>query len=274
MAWHDNPLIGLDFETTGVDPLRDLPVQVAFVWCDGKGGRSKWVWLVDPGCEIPEAAIEVHGISSARARAEGRSLDETAHRVHQALANAAREGVPLVAMNASFDVTIAACMFARAGLPLLDWDLVIDPLVIDRRVDKYRKGKRRLDALCEHYGICLEGAHDAGHDAAAAVSLAREIGRRWPEAGELDAEELTIFQRAWHYAWAEDFHDWCVNEGRPGLGTEDYLWPVRGLVGAGIPGGAAGGGLSGQSSSESRTTSMSSSVERGLTMAMRMATSP
>ncbi|MGO9557913.1 MAG: exonuclease domain-containing protein [Acidimicrobiales bacterium] len=231
MAWFDSPLIGLDFETTGVDPLTDLPVQVALVWCDGQGRRRRAVWLVDPGCEIPEAAIEIHGISNAKARAEGISLEHTAYVVHRCLLRAAREGVPLVAMNASFDVTIAACLFARAGLPSLPWDLVIDPLVIDRRVDKYRKGKRRLDALCETYGVRLDGAHDAGQDAEAALSLAREIGRRWPEAGDLDPEELTIFQRAWQHTWAAEFNDWCITEGRPGLSPEEYRWPVRSVTG-------------------------------------------
>jgi DNA polymerase-3 subunit epsilon len=259
MAWYDSPLIGLDFETTGVDPTSDLPVQVALVWCDGRGGRQRAAWLVNPGCEIPEEAIAVHGISTERACREGISLEHTAYRVHRELLKAAREGVPLVAMNASFDVTIAACLFARAGLPALSWDLVIDPLVIDRRVDKYRKGKRRLDALCETYGIHLENAHDAGHDAEAAVSLAREIGRRWPEAGTLDPEELTVFQRAWQHNWAVDFNDWCISEGRPGLSPEEYFWPVRAVA---------------QPPSESRTMSTSLSVDCGLTTAMRMATSP
>ncbi|MHB1988503.1 MAG: exonuclease domain-containing protein [Acidimicrobiales bacterium] len=273
MAWHDSPLIGLDFETTGVDPLNDLPVQVALVWCDGSGGRQSAVFLVDPGMEIPEAAIAVHGISTERARREGRSLCETAYIVHRELAKAARENIPLVAMNASFDVTIAESLFARVGLSDLSWHLVIDPLVIDRRVDKYRKGKRRLDALCETYGIRLEAAHDAGHDAEAAISLAREIGRRWPEAGCLDAEELTICQRAWHHAWAEGFNDWCVREGRPELSPADYLWPVRAPAHVAAATGERDLG-SLQSPSEARTMSTSSGVDRGLTMARRMATSP
>lgn len=265
MAWHDSPLLGLDFETTGVDPLEDLPVQAALVWCDGAGGRRSAVFLVDPGREIPPGAVAVHGISSERARREGRSLEEAAHIVHRELSKAACEGVPLVAMNASFDVTIAECLFARAGLAPLDWRLVIDPLVIDRRVDRYRKGKRRLDALCDTYGVPLERAHDAGADAAAALSLAREIGRRWPEVGRLDPEELTLCQQAWHHAWAEDFHSWCEREGRAGLEPEEYLWPVRRRPEA---------ALASHPASESSTMSMSSGCERGLTTAMRMAVSP
>jgi DNA polymerase-3 subunit epsilon len=257
-SWHDGPLVGLDFETTGVDPLTDVPVQAALVWCDGSRRIPRTAsWLVDPQREIPEAAIAVHGISTERARTEGLPMGVTARVVHRELSKAASEGVPIVAMNASFDVTIAATLFERAGLPPLAWRFVIDPLVIDRRVDRYRKGKRRLDALCGHYGISFEGAHDAGHDARAAVALAREIGRRHPEAGLLDPEELTHFQRAWHYDWAVEFSQWCEREGRPSLDPNEYLWPVRG-----------------QSPSVPSTTSMSSSVVRGLTMASRIAAAP
>lgn len=259
MAWHDSPLVGLDFETTGVDPVNDLPVQVALVWCDGRGGRQSACFLVDPEVEIPEGAYEVHGISTARARAEGRSLEATAHYLYRQLSKAASEGVPVVAMNASFDVTIAECLFSRVGLPSLEWRAVIDPLVIDRQVDRYRKGKRRLENLCQTYGISLCGAHDAGHDAAAALSLARAIGRCWPEVGRLEPEELTLYEQAWHHRWAVDFHAWCLREGRAGLEPADYLWPARCEL------------RRPAQASESRTMSMSSSLEAGLTTASRMA---
>ncbi len=261
MEWPDSPLVGLDFETTGVDPLSDLPVQVALVWCDGQGGRRHDCFLVDPEREIPEGAYEVHGISTARARAEGRSLEATAHYLHRHLSQAAARRVPVVAMNASFDVTIAECLFARAGLAPLDWRAVIDPLVIDRRIDRYRKGKRRLENLCETYGVSLCSAHDAGQDAAAAVSLARAIGRRWPELAGLEAEELTRLQEGWHKEWAVGFHTWCLEQGRPGLEESDHLWPVRC---ARRP----------AQESEARTVSMSLSLERGLTTASRMAVRP
>jgi DNA polymerase-3 subunit epsilon len=272
-CWYDGPLVGIDFETTGVDPLTDAPVQAALVWCDGRGWRRTAVWLVDPERVIPDEAIAVHGISTERAHREGASLEETARRVHRELTHAAREGVPIVAMNASFDVTIAAALFARVGLPEPSWGLVIDPLVIDRKLDKDREGKRHLDALCSHYGISFEGAHDAGRDAHAAVSLAREIGRRWPEAGHLDPEALTALERAWHDEWARAFNECCIRDGRAGLDPAEHLWPVRRRTAGGGGGGGGGDGRA-QPASDSRTVSMSSSLERGLTIASRMAVRP
>ena len=45
---------------------------------------------------------------------------------------------------------------------------VIDPFVIDKHIDPYRKGKRTLTAVCEHHGVKQTDAHDATGDDLAA----------------------------------------------------------------------------------------------------------
>ena len=227
MAWHNRRLLGFDLETTGIDTNRDLPVQVALVWAEPDELVRADRWLVDPGCVIPDEAIAIHGITTERARSEGRSLGETAVRIHNAFRRAARAGVPVVAMNASFDVTIAEGLFAAFGLPALAWHTLLDPLVMDRHVDPLREGKRRLDALCEHYRVRLDQAHDAGSDAEAAVGLARRIGRRFEECGDLTAEELTILQAIWHEEWATEHDTSCRDQGLPGLDADEFSWPCR-----------------------------------------------
>jgi DNA polymerase-3 subunit epsilon len=233
------------------------------VWTDGRGLLARHVLLVDPGRDIPAEASAIHGISSERARDDGVPLEYAARFVHSSLAKASAEGIPIVAMNASFDLTIAECLFERFALGSVSWDRVVDPLVIDRYADRYRKGKRRLDALCETYGVLLEAAHDAGNDAEAAVLLARAIGRTWPEVSALDILDLTRRQQGWHESWAVGYHQWCLSEGQPGLDAGDFRWPVR------LPRDRVR-----QDVSEPRTMSMSSSLERGFTIASRMATSP
>ncbi len=227
MGWEEGPLIGLDFETTGVDPLLDRPVQVAIVTSTPSGLTSTEVFLVDPGCEIPEAAVAIHGITTERARREGRSLEDSARRVHAAMAQAVTEPVPVVAMNASFDLTIAETLFASFGLRPLEWRAVIDPLVLDRHLDRYRKGKRRLDALCAHYRIVLAQAHDAASDASAAVELTRQIARAFPSCARTSPEELTKLQASWHRQWAEHYDEWRRSEGMDGLAPEEFSWPLR-----------------------------------------------
>ncbi|HXY44457.1 MAG TPA: exonuclease domain-containing protein [Acidimicrobiales bacterium] len=227
MAWFDGPLLGFDLETTGIDTTRDLPVQAALVWTTADRVVRADTWIVDPGRDIPAEAIAIHGITSERARAEGCSLGEAALRIHSAIRQAAARGIPVVAMNASFDVTIAEALFASFGLPALAWHALLDPLVMDRHVDRYRKGKRRLDALCAHYRIQLQQAHDARADAEAAVALTRCIGLRYRECGDVHPELLTVRQAVWHEQWASEYDAWSRSEGLSGLEPDEFSWPCR-----------------------------------------------
>lgn len=229
MRWHEGPLLGFDLETTGVDPLSDLPVQVALVWTTRRSSRTD-AFLVDPGREIPEGAVAIHGITTERARKEGCPLGEAVDRLHDALRRAARDGVPIVAMNAGFDVTIAECLFATFGLPSLPWDGVLDPLVMDRHCDADRSGKRHLDALCSTYGVRLGTAHDAGSDAEAAVMLSRVIGGTYPECGDREVAVLTRLQARWHHDWAVSYDHWRQEQGDAPLPAEEFLWPLRRLA--------------------------------------------
>lgn len=226
MGWEEGPLVGLDFETTGIDPLVDQPVQVAIVTSMPSGVTSTEVFLVDPGREIPEAAVAIHGITTERARLEGRCLEEAARRVHAAMVQAVTEAVPVVAMNARFDLTIAETLFRSFGLRPLEWRAVIDPLVLDRHLDRYRKGKRRLDALCSHYRIVLAQAHDAASDAGAAVELTRQIACCFPSCGRTSPEKLTKLQAGWHRQWAEHYDRWRRSQGMDGLSPEEFSWPL------------------------------------------------
>ena len=73
-AWPTGEVLGLDFETTGIDRFNDVPVSYALVSVvEGVVVRS-WSGLIDPGREIPLEATAVHGISTERARAEGMPL--------------------------------------------------------------------------------------------------------------------------------------------------------------------------------------------------------
>ncbi len=202
MTWNEGPLLGFDLETTGVNPRSDLPVQVALIRWEPGGTGYRNVFIVDPGCEVPPGAEAIHGISTNKARHEGCPLGEAAAIVHAALRKAQAEHVPVVAMNASFDITIAAMLFRSFGLEPIEWRALVDPLVIDRKVDCFRAGKRRLDALCDTYGVALGSPHDAGSDATATLALARTIARRYPEIAGYEISVLTTVQADWHRSWA------------------------------------------------------------------------
>jgi DNA polymerase-3 subunit epsilon len=227
MTWNDGPLLGFDLETTGVDPLSDLPVQVALIRWEPHGSGCRKVFIVDPGCEVPEGAEAIHGISTRRARRDGCPLGEGAAIVHAVLGEAQAEHVPVVAMNASFDITIAAMLFRSFALEPIEWRALVDPLVIDRKVDCLRPGKRRLDALCETYHVVFDSPHDAGSDADATISLARTIAHRYPEIAECEIGDLTRLQARWHRDWALEYDSWRHENGEPGLAPEEFSWPLR-----------------------------------------------
>ena len=60
-GWPTGEVLGLDFETTGIDRFNDVPVSYALVSVvEGVVVRS-WSGLIDPGRDIPPEATAVHG---------------------------------------------------------------------------------------------------------------------------------------------------------------------------------------------------------------------
>jgi DNA polymerase-3 subunit epsilon len=134
--------------------------------------------------DIPAEATEIHGITTEQARANGKPLPEVAEVVAAHLTELMAAGVPVVGMNLSYDVTLLQRELWRCGLPSLeDRGLrhiapLIDVFVIDKAVDRYRKGGRKLTDLCAFYGVKLDGAHDATFDALGAARVAYKMCKR------------------------------------------------------------------------------------------------
>ncbi|MFC9700877.1 3'-5' exonuclease [Streptomyces sp. NPDC056943] len=195
--WHTGRLAGFDLETTGVDVEADRIVTATVVQCGGEQPTVPANWLADPGVEIPEGAAKVHGITTEKARTEGKPAAEVVADLLAALGQVIASGVPVVAMNARFDFTLLDREAARYGLPPLPGGPVIDPLVLDKHVDQYRSGKRNLTALCAHYGVPLGAAHTSDADAIAACRVAWRIGSTRPALAALSLDELHSAQIRW-----------------------------------------------------------------------------
>ncbi|MCQ4083091.1 3'-5' exonuclease [Streptomyces sp. RB6PN25] len=228
MGWHHELLVGFDLETTGTDPTQARIVSGAITEVsDGEPTRVR-AWLVDPAVPIPAQATAVHGITTARARAEGRPAHEAVAEMAEALGAYWASGVPVVVYNAPFDLSLLAAELARHGLPSLDGSVgpVVDPLTVDRAVDRYRKGRRTLEAVCGVYEVALDGAHEAGADALAAVRVARAIAERYPQIAAAEPWELHRSQTAWYSQWAEGYERW-LRRGQDKEAVVDRRWPVR-----------------------------------------------
>ncbi|SDO54081.1 3'-5' exonuclease [Actinacidiphila guanduensis] len=231
MAWHEELLVGFDLETTGTDPRQARIVTAAVTEVKAGEPVRHRKWLADPGVPIPAETTAIHGVSTEQAHAEGRPAPEVVAEVADALRGYWAAQVPVVVYNAPFDLTLLDEELARYALPRLSAAAgrtgpVIDPLVIDRALDRYRRGKRTLEAACTVYGVVLDGAHEAGADALAAVRVARALALRFPEAGQADLWELQSRQREWYAVWAEDFQGWLRRKGSPDA-VVDPSWPLK-----------------------------------------------
>jgi DNA polymerase-3 subunit epsilon len=195
-------MVGLDLETTGTDIENDRIVSAAVCHIHGREATTR-TWLVDPGIEIPAEAAAIHGITTERARTEGMPARDALRALLDEL-DLRPADAPVVIFNARFDLTILDRERRRHGLVEPAPMLVVDPLVIDKWLDRFRKGSRKLNAICAAYGAKLDTAHDASSDALAACRAAWVLGARGtvvrnirPWRGAQDARELAALQREW-----------------------------------------------------------------------------
>src|SRR5690606_34398616 len=108
-------------ETTGISTESDRVVTAAISLVGVGLTTESRDWLVDPGIEIPAGAAAVHGITTERARAEGQDPASAIEEITAILAEQQRAGVPIVAFNARFDLTIIDREARRHGVvPLVD----------------------------------------------------------------------------------------------------------------------------------------------------------
>lgn len=219
-----------DLETTGVDVAADRIVSAHVGLLDGAGAViHARDWLADPGIDIPEGATAVHGITTERARSEGRPAPVVTAEVVDALRALLDAGIPVVAYNAAYDFSLLKHEAVRHGVAPLEAPApVIDPLIIDKRYDRWRRGKRTLSVVAEHYSVRLEGAHDASADAVAAGRVAQAIVERFAPWLPESLDELHTRQIGWARAQAESLTEYFVRIGRiDPEETLDGTWPVR-----------------------------------------------
>jgi DNA polymerase-3 subunit epsilon len=177
--------------------------------------------------DIPAEATAVHGITTEHAQAHGKPAALVVAELLDTLTDLWAAGVPLVVMNAAYDLTLLDREAARHGLgELTVTGPVIDPMVIDRHVDRWRMGKRTLTDLARHYQVPLGRAHSAREDALAAARVAWRIGHRHPELTELTTSELHAAQEVWHAEHAADFAAYLRRQGKPADDVSPE-WPVR-----------------------------------------------
>ena len=180
-TWRDVSFAVVDFETTGVNPKTDRVIQMAAVVVNGHGEViESFDTVVRPEspAEYTHGAEHVHGISRDQVR-NGMPLRQALERLWDI-----SDGNLFTAHTARFDLGFLHAESKRVGIERTI-DTHVDTLALARSVDSDRTRKHSLTALCEHYGIERDKAHDALSDASATaellVHLLREMDVRSPD---------------------------------------------------------------------------------------------
>lgn len=226
MTWYEKPMLSFDLETDGPDPQHARIIS-ASVGIASPTGWQPVHYLCQPERPIPEEATAVHGITTAHAEQHGQPRNVLIPQIRDALHNAWAQGFPVIVFNAVYDLTLLDRELARINAGGFDIKgPVIDPLVLDKHVDKWRRGSRKLVDVAAHYGITLDEAHDANADSLAAARVAWTLGAKFPTIGTLDLLDLHELQVVAFKEQRESFAAYRRQQGQP-LDDESTDWPIK-----------------------------------------------
>ena len=223
-AWAKR-LAVFDLETTGLD-LKTSRIVTACVAVINQNGETEQVseWLINPGIEIPEAASRVHGVTTEVAVDRGSDPKISVAQIVDLLRELNLE-MPLVAFNASYDFSILKSEAIRYSIAPLEPRPVIDPLVLDRKLEKFRSGKKNLATLTAIYKVELSDAHNSTADAVAAGQLAQRMAAKYPQL-DIDLGELHDLQARWADEWQLSMQEFLKKQNRPDFRAE-LGWPIK-----------------------------------------------
>lgn len=123
---------------------------------------------------------------------------------------------PLVIYTATFDWPLILAHFHRYKVKQPDrMPHIIDPLVIDRQLNPFRHGLRRLDHVAAAFGYELTNAHDALEDCLATAAVHRGLLKQHPHLTQYTLQELTRMQARWHRNWVRELREFRQKIGRP-----------------------------------------------------------
>jgi DNA polymerase-3 subunit epsilon len=157
----------VDCETTGVNPETDRILQLAAIVVNGEGEIVQTFDTVvkpESPADYTHGAEHIHGISEEQV-AQGMPLREALQKLWEI-----SDGNFFTAHNAKFDIGFIHAESKRVGLER-QVETYIDTLALSRKTDAEKERKHSLDALCEHYGIERDRAHEAKSDATATAQL-------------------------------------------------------------------------------------------------------
>lgn len=225
-----------DTETTSANPLEArILTCYAATYDRDMNVLAERHWLIDPGVEVPEGASEVNGLTTEYVREHGRK--DWANAVNEIvgfLSEGSAGGGIIAAHNLPYDLSALSAEIYRGWRddefwPEIDDVVFLDTLTLDKALDKYRRGNRKLATVAEHYGVTIEPErlHEASYDVELCAQIAWKLLEKWHPRPLAD---LFDFQREAKREQAASLQQW-LRDNRDPEAVVSGEWPlIRGGV--------------------------------------------
>lgn len=164
------PLAFLDLETTGLNLCSDSIIEIAIVKLMPNGERITKRKLLNPGKEIPQQSIDIHGITNEMVK-DAPTFKQVANEIKMFIENA-----DLAGYNSNrFDIPMLMEEFLRAGM---DVDLASKKMVDVQHIF-YMMEPRTLTAAYRFFcGKEMVNSHSAEADVLATMEvLEAQVGK-------------------------------------------------------------------------------------------------
>lgn len=228
MSWVDEPFLVFDTETTGLDCHKDRIVEIGVAVFNKQQYVHGFNWLIQTGIQITPEVTAINNITNDMIATDGLPEAEVIPRVMALFRSMNESRRPVMAFNAIFDLRFLLATARRGGETLDTTHMrVYDPLVVDRQYDKWKRGKRTLDAQAARYGL-NPGGHRALADAIVAGRVAIAQTQRWSTLGRQSTLVLHRSQKWWYKEWITNYRRWQESQGVLPL-AEIHDWPYGGL---------------------------------------------
>jgi len=171
----------VDLETTGVNPAFDKIVEIGAVRFRLEGGNICYQTLVNPGVQIPENVIRIHGITDSMVL-DSPALENISDDFFSFI-----EGTVLVIQNPRFDLSFIDRAFRKSNVPRSE----LQALDTVKLAKKYFTDlpNHKLSTLASHLGLELV-SHRALDDAIACMAVFCETLKGFGITGESSFSDL------------------------------------------------------------------------------------
>jgi DNA polymerase-3 subunit epsilon len=223
--WARRPVLVLDTETTGIDPETALVASISAGLMNLRTPQEAEILTNWIPVEMPAEAGAVNGLTTEFLAEKGSPAADVLEDFTELCARELGAGSPLVIANAPYDLTVLDRECRRNGVPTISDRLklaermgqttvggvgglgpVIDPIVLDKRLVKFRRrvsatqGARQLRTLCQVHGVGWDDdlAHTSEYDARQAGAVLAALLVRFPLLRSHTLPDLHDSQVRWY----------------------------------------------------------------------------